>query len=200
MSKTNNTTKKHHLPSKITKESAKPINITKSSATQVCDPIVDDLPDSFKFGFWDKSCSKFTKKLWKPPLNQELYTPNWGNDNELLTLERSRTIQNATQFKFLPSPELDNTHKKRLLFNKKFGGEISRFEKFIESKELVQEFVHKYIKDLREGLKPIRKRKNKNNTLDAFNFSNSTFKRFRSKYRKAIDISDAEKKIIDPHI
>jgi len=200
MSKTNNTIKKRpKRPTNIANSSTKTINVTRDSpSTKVCNKIIEPA-NSFKLGFWDKNCSKFTKKLWKPPLDQKLYTPNWGNDNKLLTFERSHDIKNATKLNFLPSPELDNMPKKRVLFNKKFGAEISRFAKFIENKEL-QEFVHKYIKDLNEGLVRIRKRKNKNNTLDAFKFSNSSFKRFCSKYSKTDDISDAEKKIIDPHI
>ncbi len=196
MSKTNNTVKKQPKRRNIVNDSTKTIHIAPA-------PPIDVASEPFKLGFWDKSCSRFTTKLWKPPLNQQLYTPNWGNTNKLLTFEKSHDIKNATKLNFLPSPELDNMQKKRVLFNKKFGAEISRFAKFIETKELSPkslEFVHNYINDLNKGLVRIRKRKNQNNTLDAFDLSNSSFKRFHSKYSKNNNISDAEKKIMDPHI
>jgi len=148
-------------------------------------------------GFWDDSCSRFTNKLWKPPLERNFSLPDWKNKNPYLTLKYYDAVDPKPPIKFKPTEFTDTKMNKRRLFNKEFGQEIGRLVKFLEKHKIHQGGLQEYVDKLKVGLEKRRKVK-KGSITRAFKFSNKKFHEFETQ-SKTTKMSTGLTATIDTH-
>lgn len=149
--------------------------------------------------FWDRECSKFTKKLCKPPLNRKFSYPDWSTRNPYLTLQYYDNKKPKSNIK-LKSVKLPNkTLQKRIFFNANFGKEIGRLKALIAKNKITNKCLNEYVDKIDDGLTKIRKVK-EGKIVNAFKFSNKTFDKFKIKSQSLTNASAYVTKTIDAHI